>query len=469
MTFEAILDVSIGLVLIFALFSLLTTTIVELASAMLRRRARMQELGIYYLLDGEGPRRPLFSRLFGGNAYVTLSVAKNDTLAARFYGLESIKALMDRRRLPTYIGADAFVTGVMALVHTDLPVAGDDPDYGAAARADQTGSRLASIIKELFPGKPVGRGELEKRLRAYYKDATDRIVGWYARETQIWLVAVGFLTAVIFNVNVIAITAELAGNATLRERLANAAASDQEIAKLAATLAEQDDGASEDARDYIRLKRRQISEIEQEVSALGLPIGYCSAPSPDRGVSGAAPAQEPPVLLPPAPTLSLTAAPPAPGDCGFFAQLAKPASYFGWLLTAIAISLGAPFWFDLLSKLVAIRRVGKTPADDKGEKEKDAVPGRTGSEGGILPAGAGPADADRSRGGATLTDFEKEWLSTDDVKTVQRLIGAPARNGDLTDPATREAIVRWKEARGQSRPSADITAQMMLDLYGRRS
>jgi len=33
----------------------------------------------------------------------------------------------------------------------------------------------------------------------------------------------------------------------------------------------------------------------------------------------------------------------------------------GILLTAVAASLGAPFWFDMLSKLVNIRAVGKAP------------------------------------------------------------------------------------------------------------
>ena len=34
-------------------------------------------------------------------------------------------------------------------------------------------------------------------------------------------------------------------------------------------------------------------------------------------------------------------------------------TFAGWLITALAISLGAPFWFDLLSKLVKIRGSGK--------------------------------------------------------------------------------------------------------------
>ena len=33
----------------------------------------------------------------------------------------------------------------------------------------------------------------------------------------------------------------------------------------------------------------------------------------------------------------------------------------GWLLTAIAVSLGAPFWFDMLKKIVNLRAAGREP------------------------------------------------------------------------------------------------------------
>jgi hypothetical protein len=34
---------------------------------------------------------------------------------------------------------------------------------------------------------------------------------------------------------------------------------------------------------------------------------------------------------------------------------------FGWFLSGIAISMGAPFWFDLLGKFVSVRNAGKPP------------------------------------------------------------------------------------------------------------
>ena len=38
----------------------------------------------------------------------------------------------------------------------------------------------------------------------------------------------------------------------------------------------------------------------------------------------------------------------------------------GWLLTAAALTLGAPFWFDLLNQFINLRGAGSKPArEDK--------------------------------------------------------------------------------------------------------
>lgn len=43
----------------------------------------------------------------------------------------------------------------------------------------------------------------------------------------------------------------------------------------------------------------------------------------------------------------------------YFSALGWLLKLVGWLVTALAVSLGAPFWFDLLKKLVAIRSGGQ--------------------------------------------------------------------------------------------------------------
>jgi hypothetical protein len=41
----------------------------------------------------------------------------------------------------------------------------------------------------------------------------------------------------------------------------------------------------------------------------------------------------------------------------------------GWFITAMAASLGAPFWFDMVNKFINLRGTGKKPNNDKKEKE----------------------------------------------------------------------------------------------------
>ena len=44
----------------------------------------------------------------------------------------------------------------------------------------------------------------------------------------------------------------------------------------------------------------------------------------------------------------------------------------GWILTAFAISLGAPFWFDLLNKIMMLRGGKKTEVETAKETKKEA-------------------------------------------------------------------------------------------------
>jgi len=53
----------------------------------------------------------------------------------------------------------------------------------------------------------------------------------------------------------------------------------------------------------------------------------------------------------------------------------------GWIITALAVSLGAPFWFDMLNKIMVVRGTVK-PAEKSGTAaSKDAKPEESGDDG----------------------------------------------------------------------------------------
>lgn len=87
---------------------------------------------------------------------------------------------------------------------------------------------------------------------------------------------------------------------------------------------------------------------QQQIESLGLPIGWDDKTDPKRYFTGWSWA----------------------GDLGgWWDQLQW--HWLGWLLTAFAISLGAPFWFDLLNKFIVIRSAVKPHEKSPEEESKD--------------------------------------------------------------------------------------------------
>jgi hypothetical protein len=47
---------------------------------------------------------------------------------------------------------------------------------------------------------------------------------------------------------------------------------------------------------------------------------------------------------------------------------------FGWSLTIVAVSMGAPFWFDFLNKVMNVRNAGKKTEKSETQPQKRAEP-----------------------------------------------------------------------------------------------
>ena len=504
MSFDILLDVSIGLVLVFTLFSLIASIFLEVVNAGLNRRGRMLELGLYRLLDGDAAisdrtNRQFFRTGFGGAffrraAYVSSPHRQKNWLGDRFFKLEIIKSLTDKGRLPSSIPPELFATGVLTLIEQDLGIEKADEDYAKKAKESGAGSRLANLVLELFPNQVVTRDILEKKLREYFEDAMDRVEGWFKRENQRWLLIIGLLIAISFNVNTIEVAIRLANDANLRDQYVSLATSSETMTLLevetkksatALTFRQGDDTenpapalSENDAAigNLAKERRDRADKIFKEVEKLGLPFGDCRGKfSPSSNTE--------------------TADPPRGTDASLVReQIAEHANcknsvfngglqfgatkIMGWVLTAFAISLGAPFWFELLSKLVAIRRAGGLRGEGKDKKKK------TGDEGsGINPVTKAPdkpkpLDGVKTiapenigvpgAGSTKLSEFERISLTRDDIIDIQRMLGvaAQSQNGNLLDQATVEAIEAFqREKMRMTTPTGRLTPGQVLKLY----
>lgn len=156
--------------------------------------------------------------------------------------------------------------------------------------------------------------------------------------------------------------------------------------------------------------------------------------------------------------------------CGTFSLLGDAAlngALVGWLLTAVALSLGAPFWFDTLGRLVKLRASGVS----SDEKKATTAPAPSPTPGPSDKAGSAPASAPgpglRPASGTTdVTSKLEATLSIDEIREVQRKLLVPATG--VFDDTTRTAIQERRAQLGMS-VGAELDGALYEAIIQRRS
>lgn len=291
------LQVVIGLVFVLLLLSLLATTIMELLSSFFSLRGRNLETALRNMLSSSDAAQQLFKEFKDNSLYRQLSQKAGK-----------------RRRSPSYLAAESFQS-----ILFDVILKGEKIDKIVDKIDTLPDDDLKNVLKQLLNDSEYELEAFKGKIRKWYDNIMDRASGWYKRMVQKIIVLVGLVIAVVFNADSIAIY----------ERLESDPESLQQVVELAEnylskTETEQVIRTTPTFDQQLDQVRELINnEIEQAKSPLGL--GW--------------------------------------EDIGFFSF--TPTQWgikiLGWIVTALAISLGAPFWFDLLRKLVNIRSSGTKP------------------------------------------------------------------------------------------------------------
>ena len=249
-----------------------------------------------------------------------------------------------------------------------------DSDLGCAA------DRLAPILQNLWqraegvPERFIGEVEL------WFDEVNDRARGWLKRSVGWKLILVGFLVALISNADTVQIFSRLSQDPALREVVVKQAESQ---------LKRLDEGISQNSDSLQTLlhdeAKRGLSDLQPLLGwQTNDPLLQCIRDCPV-GVDD-------------------------PGRVGYTLK------FFGLLITAFALSMGAPFWFDLLRKLLEVR--GKLTSKDEPQKEE--------SEKQTPPPGGGVSGSDLA---AALEDKPLPATNPDAERFVAGLKGfAPFLN-----------------------------------------
>lgn len=168
-------------------------------------------------------------------------------------------------------------------------------------RTKPANARMKELIKTFQPeGGAKVGAEGLFRLEKWFAEQMERTSSQYKRWTQVGTLILAVVITGAFDLDTVRISSELYRNSTLR-----AAVADQ--------VAEQ-------------VKGKTFKDVDASLKGFAeLPIGWAPAHVSNRNWL---------------------------------------AAVFGWLLTVLALSLGAPFWFDFVGKFVNLRLAGTKPQTD---------------------------------------------------------------------------------------------------------
>jgi hypothetical protein len=164
-------------------------------------------------------------------------------------------------------------------------------------------------------------------IEGWFNASMDRVSGWYKRRNHQILVGIGLVLAILFNIDTISIVQSLWTNKGMRD--AGVAA--------AGAFAAKDPATSTVAPE------QKIRDYSKSLNTLKLPIGW-----------------EAEVETWPKGT-----------NIMYAMMAAIPPHLIGWIITAAAVSMGAPFWFDTLNKIMVVRSTIKPHEKSAEEAPKE--------------------------------------------------------------------------------------------------
>jgi hypothetical protein len=222
-----ILDVGIGLALVFLLVSLICSSIREAIESFLKSRAGDLERGVRLLLgeaDGKGLTQKLFNQPLIGSLFTGAYDPDSLTSTKGIAGAGSGEAMPRRARqsLPSYIPAAHFASAVIDVVMTDAAGAGVEPpplsvDSLRAAAGKISNDQVKGVILSAIDTGANDIAAVRASIETWFNGTMDRVSGWYKRRTQLILFVIGLATAVLLNVDAVTIAKRLSTDPALRE------------------------------------------------------------------------------------------------------------------------------------------------------------------------------------------------------------------------------------------------------------
>lgn len=409
---SGILDVAIGLVFIYLLLSLICSALTEAVEGFLKQRGKTLARGLLELFGGDGQnveflrtfyKNPLIYGLYKGDLNITTKTKADNTqqAAVQQTTTQQVAAqpnvkLKVKGSSPSYIPPKTFALALVNQILDGKPI--DTANLKASIDDTNLTTNLKEALKTLVGAAGNDLNLALKNIEDWYSDMGERASGWYKRYAQLVAFAIAFFITVGGNFDTFSIAKSLMVDDKLRDSMVKAADqyskanlplivnnlevkaanTDKNIEELSKSIEELNKEISElkpEQEEEIKKKKEALEDKQTEraskqaeaeatteelkicnndpancyqvqmdqlskLSSLGLPIGWNTGDT-------------------------RTQFPYSPNTSSPLEKL------FGLFITAIAVSLGAPFWFDVLNKFMNFRATLK-PKSEEGQANKNA-------------------------------------------------------------------------------------------------
>ena len=180
----------------------------------------------------------------------------------------------------------------------------------------------------------------------WFSQTMDRVSGWYKRDAQTNALLLAACVTLVVNADTLHIVQRLWQDPALRAAAVEGAQNRTQTAKTEDLLpvAEYTDTNDPSTSAPVRVIDTQLSEKEQAL------LGQLAGWDADWKQLGEMRAQ---------------------GKTSTWFGNLLWTHLLGWVLTAFAVSQGAPFWFDTLNKFMNVRNAGRAPAERRTKAETD--------------------------------------------------------------------------------------------------
>jgi hypothetical protein len=347
MTPFELMDVLIGLALVYLVMAVLCSGVNEMLAQKFSRRGRFLREGLMNMLGDRSTYLQLVNHSIVASFYRDVpgkprnpSYLPPAHFAQALFDVMRMKAAVIQAPLEDGDGKplankDALVA--QALAGRDAEPLTLENLRRAAIVCRDYGYPAAAALVPLLDGANGNLATAQKNVEDWFDSTMDRVSGWYKLHAQKTLLAIGIVAAVLLNVDSIEILRRLAASDQLRTSLAATAAKvveTRQIGGVSVPVAAGD-------RNLDEKELREFAAGLKSLQDQGLPVGFACLAQADADLRQVA------------------------GDCLAKLKALKTDSWFlkilGWLITAFAVTLGAPYWFDLLGKLISLRGGGPKP------------------------------------------------------------------------------------------------------------